>query len=181
VRKWCFRTELSRCCHVNTFSDITLLFCCSDRYCVLYASTDGYNACILAYGQTGSGKTFTMVSCVTASTIFVRISWAMHVCELYTPHRTIHDMLQDGYGDQYGANYRTIQKLFDLLVLRKVQAEAHATRVEQLSRDGTSSANPSSKLATAAGASAKRKTTANGSTNGRCAPLFVSGFLVLSL
>jgi hypothetical protein len=101
--------------------------------------------------------------------------------ELHAPHRATRDILQDGYGDQYGANYRTIQKLFDLLVLRKVQAEAHATRVEQLSRDGTSSANPSSKLATAAGASAKRKTTANGSANGRCVSLFVSGFLILSL
>jgi len=43
----------------------------------------------------------------------------------------------DGYGDQYGASYRTIQKLFDLLILRKVQAEAHAARVEQLSKEGS--------------------------------------------
>lgn len=34
-------------------------------------------------------------------------------------------------------SYRTIQKLFDLLILRKVQAEAHAARVDQLSKEGT--------------------------------------------
>lgn len=43
----------------------------------------------------------------------------------------------DGYGDQYGCSYRTIQKLFDLLILRKVQAEAHSSRVEQLSRESS--------------------------------------------
>lgn len=50
----------------------------------------------------------------------------------------------DGYGDQYGANYRTIQKLFDLLILRKVQAEAHASRVEQLTRESSARESKSS-------------------------------------
>jgi hypothetical protein len=44
--------------------------------------------------------------------------------------------LQDGYGEQFGASYRTIQKLFDLLILRKVQAEAHSSRSEQLHKEG---------------------------------------------
>lgn len=63
----------------------------------------------------------------------------------------------DGYGDQYGCSYRTIQKLFDLLILRKVQAEAHSSRVEQLSRESSRDLR-----ILAAG---KRKSSQNGNIN----------------
>jgi len=38
----------------------------------------------------------------------------------------------DGYGDHYGVNFHTVQTLFDMLILRQVQAEAHETYAEQL-------------------------------------------------
>eukprot|EP00598_Pedospumella_elongata_P003633 CAMPEP_0184967160 /NCGR_PEP_ID=MMETSP1098-20130426/636_1 /TAXON_ID=89044 /ORGANISM="Spumella elongata, Strain CCAP 955/1" /LENGTH=1639 /DNA_ID=CAMNT_0027488573 /DNA_START=77 /DNA_END=4996 /DNA_ORIENTATION=+ len=79
----------------------------------------------------------------------------------------------DGYGDQFGMSYRTIQKLFDLLILRKVQAEAHAARVDQLSKEGSardrdfkSNINRrKSSLPAGATATASSKTNANSSTS----------------
>jgi hypothetical protein len=38
----------------------------------------------------------------------------------------------DGYGDMYGVNFRAVQALCDALILRKVQADAHLARAEQL-------------------------------------------------
>ena len=70
-------------------------------------------------------------------------------------------------------SYRTIQKLFDLLILRKVQAEAHAARVDQLSKEGSardrdfkSNINRrKSSLPAGATATASSKTNANSSTS----------------
>jgi hypothetical protein len=65
--------------------------------------------------------------------------------------------LQDGYGEQFGASYRTIQKLFDLLILRKVQAEAHSSRSEQLHKEGHAGSHGQSHGGNAAGGAGKDK------------------------
>lgn len=66
----------------------------------------------MAYGQTGSGKTFTMVRSLTV------VCAVLTVCE------------QDGSGDEYGVNYRTIQTIFDTLQYRKAQAVAQRRKMD---------------------------------------------------